>query len=212
MNEYYLSNLNYTNSLYKSIENKVVNESESSHETPRRDLLKEFNQLEQRKITYFKLKNSDMDNCIQNFEILLKDIETIVEELFVARDQENLDKFNDLLMSTKLAFSTSYFFGNKFEKGMFVVNDIILRYPKYFRAYVKKLEALHILKKYEEGHEIFVKLRDWLGTIPQKDKDYFESTKTKFLEDYNKYIKVFKFSLIICWKNFCLILLPYIFL
>lgn len=93
-------------------------------------------------------------------------------------------------MSTKLAFSTAYFFDKRFDRGMAVVNEIISRYPKYFRVYVKKLEALHILKKFEEGFEVFEKLRDWTFSIPEKDLDYYEKTRSKFMEDYNKYIKV----------------------
>jgi len=152
--------------------------------------MKEYSELEQRKIKYFMLKNTDIDSSINNFGILLKEIETILEELFIGRDTENLDKFNDLYMSTKLSFSTAFFFATKFERGMAVVNEIIARFPKYFRAYVKKMEALHILRKFEEGYEIYIKLRDWTSPIPQKDLDYYDKTKTKFIEDYNKYIKV----------------------
>lgn len=190
INDYYLSNLNFTNNLYKKIQNKIIKESESIYETPRRDLDFEYTELENQKTLFFQRKLSHYDETVKNFQKLLEEIYTIFSELNKLNDKKNAEKFLELYQSTKLALSTCHLFNKNYETGLQLIKELIEDYPNYLRAHIKRLEVYHRLANYEQGIKEYEIIKNWTLPVNEKDKDYMQKTINAFHEDYKKHEEV----------------------
>lgn len=181
-----ISNLDYTNQFYKKIQTKVIKESESILETPRRDLDFELIDLEEKKKKYFSEKQIKYDQTVNNFIELLSEISIIIKEIKSSNDKKYLVKFIDLFKSSKLCLATTHMFNQHYDIGIGICDELIKEYPDYLRPHIKKLECYTIQSNFGEGFKEYSFIKNWSGGLNQADIQYKEKTLKAYMEAKEK--------------------------
>jgi hypothetical protein len=188
LNDYLISNTVTTNKIYKRMQQRVLKESESIHEVPRRNYTMELSELEAKKQLLFKMKNAKWDEAVKGFNELIQEINQIVRELQQQQKDDFYHQFVELSNSTKLALATTYFFRQNFEYGKKLVDELIAEYPNYNRPYIKKMEYFHTRGEYENANELSKKIENL--KLNEKDFAYYNGVKEAFTKDWILYEKV----------------------
>lgn len=200
LNDYMLSNTVTTNKLYKEMQQKVLKDSESIHEAPRRNYKLELEEMEAKKQLLFGLKNTKWDDSVKGFNELLQEINQIIRELQQNNDVPQIQNFVYLSNSTKLSLATAYFFNKKYELGKRLVDELINEHPYYLRPYIKKMEYFHTRGELENAKELCDKLDSLREKLNDKDLPYFLRIRDSFIKDWMPYEQVsffcFYFSLL----------------
>lgn len=188
--DYIISNTVTTNNVFKNIQNKILKESESIHEAPRRNYKLEIEEFEAKKQLLFQMKSKKWDESVKGFNELLLEINQIIRELQQNNDVAQIQKFVDLYNSTKLALATTYFFNQKYEMGKRLVDELILEHPYYLRPYIKKMEYFHTRGELDNAKELCDKLDGLKDKFNPKDLSYFLGVRDSFIKDWAPYEKV----------------------
>lgn len=193
LKNYLLSDVVSTNNIYKDLQAKVLKESESIHDPPKRNYSLEYRELENKKQFFFERKKNNWDESIKGLNELLHEINHIIRELQVNKyDVKEIKKFVDLYNSTKLTLATTYLYNKKYEMGKRLVDELISDHPNYLRPYIKKLEFFHTRGELDNAKELYDRLeRRKNELIEEKDKVYFKKVVEAFLKDWEPYQRVY---------------------
>lgn len=201
LKDYLLSDVVSTNNFYKDLQTKVLKESESIHDPPKRNYSLDLRELENKKVLYFDRKKNNWDESIKGLNDLLHEINHIIRELQASKCEiKEIQRFIDLYNSTKLTLATTYLYNKKYEIGKRLIDELISDHPYYLRPFIKKLEFFHTRGEFENAKEMYDTLeRRKKELTEEKDKVYFKKASEAFLKDYEPYQKVnfFYYSLII---------------
>lgn len=192
LKDYYVSNEVSSNSIYKDIQTKVIKESESIHDPPKRNYTQELKELEFKKLYYFETKKNNWDQSIKCLNDLLIEINHIIKEMQMNKfNKKEIQKYIELYNSTKLTLATTYLYNKKYEMGKRLVDELINDYPDYLRPYIKKLEFFHSRGELDNAREFYFTLeRRKNELVEDKDKIYFKKVSEAFLKDWELYQKV----------------------
>ncbi len=190
LKDYYISNSVSTNKIYNNIQSKIIRESESIHEVPKRNYKLELNEFEAKKQLLFKRKNTNWDESVKGFNDLLTEIHQIIRECQMKNDEKEYVNFVDLYNSTKLTLATTYMYKQKYDMGKKLIDELIQEHPTYIRPYIKKFEYFHIMSEFENAKEFYDKVKGMENKLNEKDRVYFNNVETAFIRDYTEYEKV----------------------
>lgn len=191
LNDYYISNVVTTKNIYKDIQNKILKESESIHETPKRNYKLEILELEDKKQKLFQLKKNNWDLSIKGFSELLIEINQIIREVQHNNDIPQIQNFVDLYNSTKLSMATTYMFNKKYDEGKRLIDELIFEHPYYLRPFIKKMEYFHTRGELDNAKELYDKIESFKSKLNEKDNAYYLTVKAAFEKDWTPYEKVF---------------------
>lgn len=190
LNDYYISNSVSTNNIYNSIQTKIIRESESIHEIPKRNYKIESDEMEAKKQLHFKRKNTNWDESIKGLNDLLTEINQIIRECQMKNDEKEYVNFVDLYNSTKLTLASTYMYKQKYEIGKKLIDELIQDHPTYIRPYIKKLEYFHLKGEFENAKELYDKVKPMESKLVEKDMSYFKNVESVFKKDYDDYERV----------------------
>lgn len=192
LKNYLLSDVVSTNNLYKELQEKVLKESESIHDPPKRNYSLEYRELENKKQFFFERKRNYWEESIKGLNELLHEINHIIKELQVNKHEvKEIQKFVYLYNSTKLTLATTYLYNKKYEMGKRLVDELINEHPYYLRPYIKKLEFFHTRGELDNARELYDRLESRKNELTEeKDKVYFKQVSQAFLKDWEPYQRV----------------------